>query len=81
MKRIFCWSFLLLISTVSCNVTRRGATKDDGKITVTFLQINDIYEIAPLSGGTEGGIARVATLKKKFLKKNPNTFLIIAGDF
>jgi 5'-nucleotidase len=81
MKRIICWSFLLLVSTVSCNVTRQGATKDDGKITVTFLQINDVYEIAPLSGGKEGGMARIATLKKQSLQKNPNTFLIIAGDF
>jgi 5'-nucleotidase len=81
MKRIICWSFLLLVSTVSCNVTRQGATKDDGKITVTFLQINDVYEIAPLSGGKEGGMARIATLKKESLKKNPNTFLVIAGDF
>ncbi len=81
MKRIICWSFLLLVSTVSCNVTRHGATKDDGKITVTFLQINDVYEIAPLSGGKEGGMARIATLKKKSLKTNPNTFLVIAGDF
>ena len=81
MKRIICWSFLLLVSTVSCNVTRQGTTKDDGKITVTFLQINDVYEIAPLSGGKEGGMARIATLKKELLQKNPNTFLIIAGDF
>ncbi|RYZ50998.1 MAG: bifunctional metallophosphatase/5'-nucleotidase, partial [Chitinophagaceae bacterium] len=34
-----------------------GAIKADGKISVTFLQINDVYEIAPLSGGREGGIA------------------------
>ena len=81
MKRFICWSFILLLSTASCNVTRHGASKDDGKITVTFLQINDVYEIAPLSGGKEGGMARVATLKKKYLKKNPNTFLVIAGDF
>ena len=45
------------------------------------MQINDVYEIAPLSGGKEGGIARVATLKKEYLKKNPNTYLVIAGDF
>jgi 2',3'-cyclic-nucleotide 2'-phosphodiesterase (5'-nucleotidase family) len=81
MKRIICWSFLLLVSTVSCNVTRQGATKDDGKITVTFLQINDVYEIAPLSGGKEGGMARIATLKKQSLQKNPNTYMVIAGDF
>jgi 2',3'-cyclic-nucleotide 2'-phosphodiesterase (5'-nucleotidase family) len=81
MKKIFSWSIIILLSTASCNITRRGATKDDGRITVNFLQINDVYEIAPLSGGKEGGMARIATLKKQSLQKNPNTFLIIAGDF
>ena len=45
------------------------------------MQINDVYEIAPLTGGHEGGVARIATLKKQYLQQNPNTFLIIAGDF
>ena len=74
--------FLLLTFTLaSCTAIRRSGSKDDGKITVTFVQINDVYEIAPLSGGKEGGMARVATVKKKYLQKNPNSFLVIAGDF
>lgn len=71
---------LAMILFTSCTATRH-TTKDDGKIDVSFVQINDVYEIAPLSGGKEGGMARVATLKKKYLQKNPNTFLVIAGDF
>ena len=55
--------------------------KDDGKIEAVFLQINDVYEIAPVAGGKEGGMARVASLKKYYSAKNPNTFLIMAGDF
>lgn len=55
--------------------------KDDGKIEVQFMQVNDVYEIAPLSGGREGGMARAATIKKQYQQKNPNTFLVIAGDF
>jgi len=55
--------------------------RDDGKIDVVFVQVNDVYEIAPLEGGKTGGMARVATLKKEYLKANPNTFLIMAGDF
>ena len=43
--------------------------------------INDVYEIAPLAGGKEGGVARVASLKKQYLQKNRNTFLVLAGDF
>ncbi|GAA4740391.1 bifunctional metallophosphatase/5'-nucleotidase [Flavisolibacter ginsenosidimutans] len=78
--------FFLLILPLSILVSCKTASsitgnKDNGKIDVTFLQINDVYEIAPLGGGKEGGIARVATLKKEYLQKNPNTFLVIAGDF
>lgn len=65
----------------SCSSTRSLRTKDDGKLTVTFVQINDVYEIAPLEGGKSGGVARVATLKKQELAKNPNTVMVIAGDF
>ena len=71
---------VLFLSFSSCSVFKSGTT-DDQKIDVTFVQINDVYEIAPLAGGKEGGVARVATLKKQYLQKNANTFLVIAGDF
>jgi 2',3'-cyclic-nucleotide 2'-phosphodiesterase (5'-nucleotidase family) len=71
---------LLLLS--ACKTSQPGASRtDDHKISVTFLQINDVYEIAPLNGGREGGMARVATLKKRYRQKNPATYLAIAGDF
>jgi 2',3'-cyclic-nucleotide 2'-phosphodiesterase (5'-nucleotidase family) len=78
--------FLLFLLPVvffsSCKtLSSTSGDKDNGKIDITFVQINDVYEIAPLSGGKEGGIARVATLKKEWLQKNPNTLLVIAGDF
>ncbi len=71
---------LVLAGLLSCSATKNLST-DNQKIDVAFLQINDVYEIAPLAGGKEGGVARVATLKKQWLQKNPNTFLVIAGDF
>lgn len=76
------FGLLLFAATVlsACSGTRR-LQGDDGKITVDFLQVNDVYEIAPLAGGREGGVARVAALKKQYLQQNPNTFLVIAGDF
>ncbi|HEY0042902.1 MAG TPA: bifunctional metallophosphatase/5'-nucleotidase, partial [Flavisolibacter sp.] len=81
MKRFRPLLFLLsFVSLTSCSIFRSG-TSDNQRIDVSFLQINDVYEIAPLSGGKEGGIARVATLKKEYLRKNPNTYLVIAGDF
>ena len=54
---------------------------DDGKISLTLVLVNDVYEIAPLEGGKSGGMARVATLKKQTLQQNKNTLLLMAGDF
>lgn len=66
----------------SCKSIKQSTlVKDDGKLQVVFVQINDVYEINPVSGGKEGGMARVATLKKKYQALNPNTFMVMAGDF
>lgn len=46
-----------------------------------ILQLNDVYEIAPLEGGKAGGMARVATLRKQLLAENPSTYTVLAGDF
>lgn len=80
MKKLF---YLFLFTFfLSCSSSRKiPVVKDDGLISITFVQINDVYEIAPLEGGKVGGVARVSTLKKDELAKNPNTFLVIAGDF
>jgi len=79
------FSSLVLIALIvsSCGSSKKTTTTtgDDGKISITFVQMNDVYEIAPLSGGKEGGMARVATIKKKYLAENPNTYLVMAGDF
>ena len=82
MQHIF-RAILAVIVTVgfSCSSSRRTTSRDDGKLEVTFVQVNDVYEIAPTSGGNAGGMARVATVKKEFSKQNPNTFLVMAGDF
>jgi 5'-nucleotidase/UDP-sugar diphosphatase len=58
-----------------------SCTKDDGKIDVTFLQVNDVYEIAPIQGGKFGGMARVETVHQELLQENKNTLLVMAGDF
>ncbi|MBK6635707.1 MAG: hypothetical protein IPG38_16720 [Chitinophagaceae bacterium] len=66
----------------ACSSTKPvAAGSDDGMIEITFIQVNDVYEIAPLDGGKSGGMARVATFKKEALLKNPNTYLVMAGDF
>jgi 2',3'-cyclic-nucleotide 2'-phosphodiesterase (5'-nucleotidase family) len=73
--------FLLLFIIGAAGCKTASVKGDDGKLEVVFVQVNDVYEIAPLSAGREGGVARIATLKKQLKKKNPNTFLVMAGDF
>jgi 5'-nucleotidase/UDP-sugar diphosphatase len=58
-----------------------ACTKKDHTIDFTFLQLNDVYEIAPIQGGAFGGMARVETVHKDLLKENKNTMLFMAGDF
>lgn len=65
-------AFLFLLSSCS---------KDDGKISFTLLQLNDVYEISSIQGGKFGGMARVETLHQELLAKNKNTLLVMAGDF
>lgn len=56
------------------------AAQDEHLVSMTILQMNDVYEMTPVAGGAQGGLARVATVHKELLRKNPNTFVILAGD-
>jgi len=49
-------------------------------VEVTLLHLNDVYEIGAVEGGKRGGLARIATLRKRLLEENPNTLLVHAGD-
>lgn len=75
---------LLLASLLffSCNTSRKVVTTgDDGILEFQILQMNDVYEISPTASDNIGGLARVATIRKELLAKNPNTFTVLAGDF
>lgn len=73
----------LLITLVACRGTKDIAStpKDDGQISFVIIQLNDVYEIAPLGGGKYGGMARVAHIKDSIQAINPNTYMVMAGDF
>ncbi len=47
---------------------------------LSILHFNDVYEIGPVSGGTLGGLARLATLRRRIAAANPNTLVTFAGD-
>ena len=83
MKKLLLYSFLSAsIFFTACSSTKNTvATNNNGKIDITIVQINDVYEIAPLDGGKAGGMARVATVKKEYQSKNKNTIMVMAGDF
>lgn len=51
------------------------------EVTFKFIQLNDVYEIAPLGGGKFSGMARVAHVTDSIRSVEPNTFLVMAGDF
>ncbi|MEW6128436.1 MAG: 5'-nucleotidase C-terminal domain-containing protein [Acidobacteriota bacterium] len=57
------------------------AQKADSKTSITILQLNDVYQIAPVDRGRRGGMARVAGLQKEIRAKSPNTLFLLAGDF
>ncbi len=76
---------LALILTIAALVFYSCGTMqyapDVHPVNFTILQMNDVYEIAPLEGGRVGGIARVATVFDDLKKKNPNTISVLSGDF
>ncbi|MGI8917699.1 MAG: bifunctional metallophosphatase/5'-nucleotidase, partial [Pyrinomonadaceae bacterium] len=47
---------------------------------ITLLQVNDVYQFAPVDRGTRGGLGRVVTLKKQIQRDSPNTLFLFAGD-
>jgi len=72
---------ILIVLGVSCKRTHQASQSDSHITDIVFLQINDVYEIAPLENGKVGGMARVAQIKKELLAQNPNTYSFLAGDF
>src|SRR6266853_1602046 len=49
-------------------------------VRVTLLQVNDVYQFAPVDGGTRGGLARVLTLRKQIMSESPHALYLLAGD-
>jgi 5'-nucleotidase len=69
--------FILVFSTLPVFAQQNAA---DCLVNVTFLHVNDVYQFAPVDGGTRGGLARVLALKKQIKQQNPNTLFTMGGD-
>src|SRR5713101_5434565 len=52
----------------------------DCPVRVTLLQVNDVYQFAPVDGGRRGGLARVLTLRKEIMAESPHALYLLAGD-
>ncbi|WP_347374904.1 bifunctional metallophosphatase/5'-nucleotidase [Aequorivita sp. Q41] len=74
-------SAIFFSSCSTLDATKETQSKSDGLVTVKFVQVNDVYEIAPLNGGEYGGMARVAHIRDSIKAQFPNTYLYMAGDF
>jgi 5'-nucleotidase len=71
---------LILIIALVAIVSLSAQQKPDCTVRVTLLQVNDVYQFAPVDQGTRGGLARVLTLKKAIEKESPNTLFLLSGD-
>ena len=73
---------LVVLLFSACAGTKQSTQNSAAKpFEFTILQLNDVYEIAPLEGGKVGGMARVATLLRQLEAENPNTIAVLSGDF
>jgi 5'-nucleotidase len=73
-------TILLLLLVFAVIVPLSAQQKPDCTVKVTLLQVNDVYQFAPVDLGTRGGLARVLTLKKEIEKQSPNTLFLLSGD-
>jgi 2',3'-cyclic-nucleotide 2'-phosphodiesterase (5'-nucleotidase family) len=67
----------LLAAAVLVAATALPALAQNG--VVTFLHINDVYEVAPVKG--KGGFAPLAALLKREHQRSPNAITTLGGDF
>lgn len=83
MKKIVILPILVAFVFLGCKSTApvSNAEVSQDEVVFKFVQLNDVYEVAPLSGGKYGGMARVAHVRDSIAKVNPNTYLFMAGDF
>jgi len=71
---------LALVLFITAFFTIAAQEKSQCNVKITILQVNDVYQFAPVDQGKAGGLGRVLTLKKSIQQQNPNTLFLMAGD-
>src|SRR6202165_5013607 len=83
-RRVALFTVALLAAILALTALEfRQATAQEGRdcpVRVTLLQVNDVYQFAPVDGGTRGGLARVLTLRKEIMSESPHALYLLAGD-
>src|SRR5437870_2635455 len=70
-------ALLLALITILPTAAQKSA---ECTVRVTLLQVNDVYQFAPVDGGKRGGLARVSALRRKIMAESPHTLFLLAGD-
>lgn len=71
-------SICLLLLLTATSITAQPKT--ECAVRVTLLQVNDVYQFAPVDQGKRGGLGRLLTLKTEIQKQSPHTLFLLAGD-
>ena len=71
---------LALVLFVAVIFSIAAQEKTQCNVKVTLLQVNDVYQFAPVDQGTRGGLGRLLTLRKSIQQDNPNTLFLMSGD-
>src|SRR3954465_15034525 len=77
LRRVARCTLALLLLQFNFVLAQTGRECD---VRITLLQVNDVYQFAPVDHGTRGGLARLSTLRKSIMQKQPNTLFLLAGD-
>ena len=71
---------LILFLVLAIIIPLSAQQKPDCTVRVTLLQVNDVYQFAPVDQGARGGLARLLTLRKEIEKQSPNILFLLSGD-
>lgn len=71
---------LLFALLAAVSVLAQQAGTKPRTVSITLLQVNDVYRFTPADRGARGGLARVSTLRKGIAEKSPHTLFLLSGD-
>jgi 5'-nucleotidase len=70
----------LIAAALLLAISAAAQNQSECPVRVSLLQVNDVYQFAPVDGGNNGGLARVLTLRKQIMSESPNTLFLLSGD-